>query len=114
VLRALQRAFASRRAEVLVRHEGQPLFERELLRAFPDEQHVARLLHDAPGELDGILHVREARDRTCGERPALHDRGIELGATSTGEHGTTASVEVRIVFEHLDRAGDRIEARAAA
>ena len=105
---------ALRGAEVMIGHERQALFERELLGAGAHQQHMPRLLHHPPRELDRIPHVPHGSDRAGAHLPAVHDRRVELGRAVAGQRRAVAGVEARIVLEQVDRRGDRIQCAAAA
>jgi hypothetical protein len=57
--------------------------------------------------------MTEACDGTRARTDTIHDRGIEFRFAVMGQHGTTASVELWIVFQQTNRLGDGVEARAA-
>jgi len=99
-------------AEVAVRHQRQPFFQGEFLRARPDQQNVPGLLHHAARELDRISHVPYGRDGARPLLPPLHDGGVELRGSIAGERRTPTGIEERVVFQRADGGADRIEARA--
>ena len=78
-------------------------FERELLRPRAHQQHVPRLLHHAPRQIDRILHVPHRRDGACALLLPVHHRGIELRPAVARERRATTGVEQRIVFERAHR-----------
>jgi hypothetical protein len=62
---------------------------------------VRRVVHDAPGERDGVDDGGEAGDGAAAQGGALHDAGLHLDGAVGGEHGAAAGVEVRAVLQLL-------------
>src|SRR5215472_18368963 len=60
-------------AEIAARHEHHALFQRKILGAFGDQQHVRALLHHEARELDGVLHAPYAGHRSRARTGAVHD-----------------------------------------
>ena len=71
----------------------------EGLGAIEGEVDVRRLLHDEPGEGDGVDDGGESGDGAAAQGVAVHDGGLHLDGAVGGEHGAHAGVVVRAVLQ---------------
>src|SRR6185312_9371276 len=100
-------------AERRIRHQIHALLQRKFLRARTHEQHVARLLHHAPSEIDGVSDMTDASHSASALCAPLHDGRIELCRAVASQSCSAAGVEQRVVLEDTYCSRDGIEARAA-
>ena len=70
---------------------------------------MGRFFHDGARQQNRIAYGPDTGRRTGAQAVAVHDRGIQFIVTVMGEHGALAGVEVRVVFQHRDRCGHRVE-----
>ena len=91
----------------------QPALDRETVGADPRQHHMRALVHYCTRKINRVTRARHAGDRAGLLRFAVHDRGVEFILALGGKHRAAPGVEQRIIFEHADRGGNRIERRAA-
>ena len=72
------------------------------------EQHVARLVHDGTGDVDGVPGRGEAAGG-AGRAVAEHQAAVELGLALERERRTAPGVEARRVLHHVDGGDHRLQ-----
>ena len=63
--------------KICVGYERNPFLEGEFLGTCRYQQNVARLLHDSPREVYGILHVTHGGNRASSLVFPVHDGGVK-------------------------------------
>ena len=71
---------------------------------------MARLLHHRARREHRVADAPHRGHRAGAQLRAFHDRGVHLDLAVAVERGAAPGVEQRVVLQHHDRRGDRIEA----
>ena len=118
VLRALQAWVSSLLPNCLgLRREqvdlGQPALGREPIGAGAGDQDVRQLVHNAAGQLDRMLMVRERAHGASPQSAPIHNACIELDfADQVRQAGVADAVILRVRFDFPGHRNHRVERRA--
>ena len=83
-------------------------------RSRADEEGVAPVVEDAPGEGDRVPNLRDTGHGPVAERVALHDGRVHLDGARGREDGAAPGIEARVILEHAHRRFHRVERAATA
>ena len=79
-----------------------------------DEEGVAPVVEDAPGEGDRVPDLGDAGHGAVAERVALHDGRVHLDGARGREDGAAPGIEARVILEDAHRRFHRVERAATA
>ena len=79
-----------------------------------DEEGVAPVVEDAPGEGDRVPDLGDAGHGAVAERVALHDGRVHLDGARGREDGAAPGIEARVILEDAHRRLHRVERAATA